>query len=160
MLLFGTAWVFVCLCVCECTKTINIKCTNTHTNRQSTCVCVCVCECGGKLKAYQFQCLAPHALCWICCCFICVPFLQPLSHSLLSPHYPSLCFLLPFLCHLTRSFACHNQSMRRVLVCQRQQGGKGGMRESGEEREREEGRGNFAVKATDKSSVRLPFTVR
>lgn len=64
MLLFGTAWVFVCLCVCECAKTINIKCTNTHTNRQSTCVCVCVCvnvEANLRLINFNVSPRTPYA---------------------------------------------------------------------------------------------------
>lgn len=51
--------VSVSVCVCENNKHKMHK--YTHRYRQITCVRMCVCECGGKLKAYQFQCLAPHA---------------------------------------------------------------------------------------------------
>lgn len=54
--------VSVCVCVCENNKHKMHKYTRTHIQANHMRAYVCVCECGGKLKAYQFQCLAPHAL--------------------------------------------------------------------------------------------------
>lgn len=82
----------LCVCVCECAKTINIKCTR-HTHKQAEHMRVCVCvNVEANLRLINFNVSPRTPFCWICCCFICVPFLQPLllCFSLTPPSLPLL----------------------------------------------------------------------